>query len=807
MPDNLRIAILYAPDQVLRDGWQNALNGAGWQCQTVDTLPELVSRLAETSAEFAFVDADAAGDTLPEVLDALGANHPSATTILISSEVTAGALQAWIHAGVRDVLVKPVAPARLVSVADHWAPRTPAAGRDDDEPDSCSRDVGGTLLSQAIHALIEVLEAKDAYSVGFARAVAVLSNRIARLMGLGEEDRQAVCLAALLHDVGRVALRDHVLSKTGPLTPDEVSHIRTHPVVSAQILGHLFGKSEILSAVRHHHEWYNGQGYPDKLSGTDIPIGARIIAAADAFVAMTQERPHRAARSPADALAEIRSRSGVQFCPDVAAALAEVVGDNASGAVAAAPGPGRRAASGTPARRPPDSPGRGRGGEAPRPEEADVAVSPDELARRVRNVAGLRALPTVVAEVMGAAGDEDMQLGDLAGKIQCDHALSTKVLAMANCALYGGRVKTESIERAVVKLGVDRIRQIVVGIGVVDQWRDWGPGARFDIAAFWRHSMAAALIARQAGAHKGSAFQEGAHTAAFLHDIGQLVLQEALGDLYTVIVKAAREHRIDLFTAEQQRLGTHHAEVMRSVGKQWGMPGQLIKAITRHHMSWDALQHLDEDVLSMIVCVRIGDTFANALVLDPDRPTAIEMIPATFLHFLGLNETALLDLVPQVADQVAILGKAYGLIAEGAATGTAADRRGAARQGTYFSEDASALDPVRIFLESRGAPVETASSFRPTGSDTDGPWSWVRVATPDFLQQVIAGIRQSGPVMASIREDLLLLLPAGAPDAAQRLLEREGIRFLVEPWSVQAMLHEFSRMTAAEPVASSRGDA
>ncbi|WP_051807422.1 diguanylate cyclase [Actinoplanes subtropicus] len=155
------------------------------------------------------------------------------------------------------------------------------------------------------------------------RQVADLSAAVARRLGLADEDVLRVQLGGWLHDVGKIAVPDAVLVKPGPLTDAERCTVGTHSAVGADLLRHFPELAPACAAVRHHHERFDGTGYPDGLAGDQIPLDARIVAAADAYSAMTADRPYRSPRTTAEAIGELRDSAGTQLDPVVVAALVE----------------------------------------------------------------------------------------------------------------------------------------------------------------------------------------------------------------------------------------------------------------------------------------------------------------------------------------------------------------------------------------------------------------------------------------------------------------------------------------------------
>jgi response regulator RpfG family c-di-GMP phosphodiesterase len=178
------------------------------------------------------------------------------------------------------------------------------------------------LYLGGVEALAEALEAKDAYLRGHSRRVAEYSVSIAKQLGLAAAEIDTLALGAHLHDIGKIGVREDVLHKPGPLTEDEYRHIMEHPVIGARILGPLLKNDPaLLAIVRSHHERLDGKGLPDGLAGDQIPPLVRIVTVADAFDAMTSERPYRHSLPVARALDELRNSRGSQFAPDVADAF------------------------------------------------------------------------------------------------------------------------------------------------------------------------------------------------------------------------------------------------------------------------------------------------------------------------------------------------------------------------------------------------------------------------------------------------------------------------------------------------------
>ncbi|MBN2167852.1 MAG: HD domain-containing protein [Actinobacteria bacterium] len=169
----------------------------------------------------------------------------------------------------------------------------------------------------AISSLVAAIEARDPYTVGHSTRVTKYTVAIAREFGFSTQEVEEIRLAGLLHDVGKIGIPDKILNKPGPLSEEEYSAIKMHPTLSVRIVEPLPHLGNIIPMIYHHHERYDGKGYIEGMTGTEIPVGARILAVADAFEAMTSDRPYREALSRGEAIKELIEGAGSQFDPKV----------------------------------------------------------------------------------------------------------------------------------------------------------------------------------------------------------------------------------------------------------------------------------------------------------------------------------------------------------------------------------------------------------------------------------------------------------------------------------------------------------
>ena len=183
-----------------------------------------------------------------------------------------------------------------------------------------------TTLSEGVsHAFLKALEFHEHHTVKHSETVKEYAVKIARKLVLDERQVRLISCAALLHDLGKLAVPSAILNKPARLSPEELQLVKQHPTIAAEIIQHIKGLEEVAKIVRHHHERWDGKGYPDGLSGEEIPLGARILCIADAFEAMTSNRPYRKAMSISEAVSELINNAGEQFDPNLVQIFLEIL--------------------------------------------------------------------------------------------------------------------------------------------------------------------------------------------------------------------------------------------------------------------------------------------------------------------------------------------------------------------------------------------------------------------------------------------------------------------------------------------------
>lgn len=246
-----------------------------------------------------------------ELLRRLKRLDASATYVIMTAE---GNLQTVIKAlkeGAQGFVVKPFTQSELMSSVDLALEKTRLIR------ENIRVKVYAPLLESASAALLSALEAKDGNTQSHSTRVSYYAQNMSTAFDMNDDDLMQVKIGALFHDIGKIGVPDEILLKPGSLTMEERQEIMKHPEIGAKIIGAFQGMERVATIVRAHHERYDGNGYPDKLAGNAIPLGARITTVADCFEAMVSPRVYSRGRSVEYALDELERCSGTQFDPQI----------------------------------------------------------------------------------------------------------------------------------------------------------------------------------------------------------------------------------------------------------------------------------------------------------------------------------------------------------------------------------------------------------------------------------------------------------------------------------------------------------
>ncbi len=327
---NKRERILIVDDEAMvRRLLRQKLSREGYQCEEADSAEQALDRLRGNSTELVILDIKMPGKSGMELLPEIRAGYPDTAVMMATALTDANIAIQCMKQGAYDYISKPFNLGEVVLSVNGVLERRrlELEIREyqqylEQRVEEQTKEIRKVFLG-AIEALAFALEAKDRYTAGHSRGVTEIAVAIGRELGLSPDDIEDLRWGGLLHDVGKIAVDQLIQNKTGELTPEEYEHIMIHAHVGAGIVKPVVN-GKVVEMIEHHHDHYDGSGMNQVVIGEDIPLGARILAVADAFDAMTSDRPYRSAMSIEEALSEIMRCTGTQFDPVVAAAFLKI---------------------------------------------------------------------------------------------------------------------------------------------------------------------------------------------------------------------------------------------------------------------------------------------------------------------------------------------------------------------------------------------------------------------------------------------------------------------------------------------------
>jgi len=321
-------SILIVDDEAsIRKLLHHKLSSEGYQCQQAGNAEQALDKLKNNLISLVVLDINVPGESGIELLPEIKAVYPDTAVVMATAASDIDVAIQCMRQDAYDYITKPFNLDDVVLSLGRALEkrRLELENREYQQhlEDKIAEQTGRIRASflNAIRALAYALEAKDKYTSGHSQRVADISTAIAKEVGLSGESVDRIVLVGLVHDIGKIGVTESVLNKSELLTNDEFQHVKKHPGIGERILAPVADDEDILKLVRNHHERYDGSGYPDGLKSGQIPLGARILAIANAYEAMTSERPYRKAMNDKAASAEIERGNGTQFDPGIADAF------------------------------------------------------------------------------------------------------------------------------------------------------------------------------------------------------------------------------------------------------------------------------------------------------------------------------------------------------------------------------------------------------------------------------------------------------------------------------------------------------
>ncbi len=310
------------------------LGGSGFECDSAPSAEDALSKIAQNDYDCVLSDIHMPGMSGVELLRQIKLQNQDLAVILITGAPDIDAALKAMRLGAYDHLSKPLNLAalemtvdralekkRLVEENREYQHNLESMVKERTKQLSAANEDLHRLFTGSIKALAQALEAKDEYTQGHSARVAEESVNIARYLSLSDTEVRRMWLAGYLHDIGKIGIKEAILNKPGKLDEEEWDLIQQHPVVAGRILGPIPELSDVIDIIVHHHERYDGTGYPDGLEGNSIPLGARILAVADTYDALTSRRPYRDPLALEEAHRILGEAAGTYLDPVIARAF------------------------------------------------------------------------------------------------------------------------------------------------------------------------------------------------------------------------------------------------------------------------------------------------------------------------------------------------------------------------------------------------------------------------------------------------------------------------------------------------------
>jgi len=434
-----------------------------------------------------------------------------------------------------------------------------------------------TFFMELVETLVTVIEQKDEFMRGKAQKVADLCAGFSKTLKMSHQAKiDKIYFAGLLHDIGMVYIPAEIMEKPRKLEDDEMAIVGQHPIFAEKILSNLSILKGVLPMIKHHHEAFDGTGYPDGIKGMDIPVGARILTIIDSYVAMTSERPHRGALEPKAAIRKLQDGAGIKYDREILNRF--VVYIKSTGIMA-------------------------------NKKHEEIKSMPeivaDVLERFNQGKIDLPVLPKVVQDVEEVMKRDISKGEDLAKVIEKDAVISVRLISVANSPYYRGLEQITSVRTAISRLGEAETRNLVIAIANKSLYKTKHAQFRELMEKLWLHSLACAHSAVRISRTLSLGGSENYFFMGITHDIGKVVLMKAISDAIP------SDHKVKLKEI-RSLIRDIHAGFGGSLMRRWKYPEKFKKVVTQTEKD-EYTEHVLQEVLIVNLANHLADEMGQSV--------------------------------------------------------------------------------------------------------------------------------------------------------------------------------------------------
>ncbi len=469
------------------------------------------------------------------------------------------------------------------------------------------------FLTELVGTLVSVMEKKDDYLREHGERVAELCVGFTKTLKLSEQAKvEKIYFGGLLHDIGMVYVSSETLNKPGPLEEGEMAVIHQHPILGSDIISNMTILQDVAPMFRHHHEAFDGSGYPEGLKGNAIPLGARMLAIVDSYDAMTSARPYRKAVESEKALAALVEDAGKHYDRDLVKRFVRFIRNGGTLQ--------RRQAA----------------------EENEAAASVKEIIQEIiaqfkEGKITLPVLPRVVQDVDAVLNNPTAKSDELVAVIERDAVISIRLISVANSPYYRGLEQITSVRTAISRIGQLETRKLVTAIASKSLYETKNIKFRRLMERLWLHGLSSGYAAVGIARHLGLADAETYFFIGLVHEIGRVVLFKTLSERLPVT------EPMDMGTLRAS-VAPFYPEFGSAMLKRWKYAATIIKAVAQHTAT-----EISEEMPRESLVLHLANTVANHLdyrVFDEDPNAMPSQSPIALA--LNMGPDALKDIAESV---------------------------------------------------------------------------------------------------------------------------------------------------------------